>query len=124
MTLHGGEPHEADATVYYRCRRANVMLFCHRDLLPHATLPPHTDHNYAQWQDRDIALSAVAPETPLKTGSCEISVDTESVGMVLWSIRPNSQFDDMRQCLFCGKYGDDVPTVRRAQSMKVNALCL
>lgn len=90
----------------------NVVLFCLRDLLPHATLPPHTDHNYAQWQDRDIAVSAVGPETPLKDNTgCEISFDKDSVGMVLWSLVSNSQFDDRRQCLFCGKYGDDVPTV-------------
>ncbi|XP_077967604.1 histone-lysine N-methyltransferase 2A-like isoform X2 [Styela clava] len=81
------------------------------DLLPHATLPPHNDHNYAQWQDRDIDLVLGGPDTPMKNPLVNDSpTKSENIGTVIWAQSPQKQYEDMRQCLFCGKYGDDHPT--------------
>uniref|UniRef100_A0A3Q9Y3H5 [histone H3]-lysine(4) N-methyltransferase n=1 Tax=Polyandrocarpa misakiensis TaxID=7723 RepID=A0A3Q9Y3H5_POLMI len=79
------------------------------DLLPHATLPPHGDHNYAHWQERDIDISAVGPDTPMKN-YCNTPTKSDTIGTVVWSLSPKKDLDDMRQCLFCGRYGDDQPT--------------
>lgn len=92
----------------------HAYIFPSRDLLPNATLPPHIDHEYAQWQDRDISLTTAGPDTPLKNENSYVDDSPskiEEIGLVLWGSLSRRQFDDMRQCLFCGKYGDDSANV-------------
>jgi len=75
-------------------------------LLPNATMPPAPEHDYAQWQDKDIHLEPGTPSTsPTKTqGSA-----TPSRGDP--SLSPDKTTEDLRQCIFCSKYGDGLPTV-------------
>ncbi|XP_076803185.1 histone-lysine N-methyltransferase 2A-like isoform X2 [Clavelina lepadiformis] len=75
------------------------------DLLPNATLPPSSEHNYAQWQDKDILVEPGTPNpSPMKSLTCS----TPSTVSTLDS--PLKSAEDLRQCSFCGKYGDHKST--------------
>uniref|UniRef100_A0A6F9DG44 [histone H3]-lysine(4) N-methyltransferase n=1 Tax=Phallusia mammillata TaxID=59560 RepID=A0A6F9DG44_9ASCI len=72
------------------------------NLLPHATMPPIPEHDYAQWLDKDITLT---PGTPISTPNKYINSPLKSER---WS-SPSKDAEDLRQCIFCIKYGDDKP---------------
>uniref|UniRef100_A0A4W3HIR4 [histone H3]-lysine(4) N-methyltransferase n=1 Tax=Callorhinchus milii TaxID=7868 RepID=A0A4W3HIR4_CALMI len=55
-------------------------------MLPNAVLPPSSDHNYAQWQERDDGNRTEQPAPDLD---------------------PPPGLEDNRQCVLCLKYGDD-----------------
>lgn len=86
--------------------------FYNRDLLPNATLPPSLDHEYAQWQDRDIVTWDMCPDTPIKSPWGSMALENEFGGLAWSSCSPSKQDEDLRQCMFCSKYGDDLENVR------------
>ncbi|XP_007894340.2 histone-lysine N-methyltransferase 2A [Callorhinchus milii] len=95
-------------------------------MLPNAVLPPSSDHNYAQWQERDDgnrteqpALTkkiipaprpkalgdpdspAPPPPPPPRTAGSDTSREDSP------DLDPPPGLEDNRQCVLCLKYGDD-----------------
>ena len=65
-----------------------------RDVVLNALLPPHADHNYSQ------NLENTDSSNQLKSNKSEKEVE---------QLFPEPE--DLRQCIFCSQYGDDMAKV-------------
>ncbi|XP_067676995.1 histone-lysine N-methyltransferase 2A-like isoform X2 [Haliotis asinina] len=84
-------------------------------MLPDAVLPPSGDHTYAQWLEREDPPLSPQP-SPFKRIQCSpikkmvpmssIDGDSETSSVVAMS---DYGGDDLRQCLLCSSFGDDIP---------------
>ncbi|XP_046572748.1 LOW QUALITY PROTEIN: uncharacterized protein LOC124280812 [Haliotis rubra] len=84
-------------------------------MLPDAVLPPSGDHTYAQWLEREDPPLSPQP-SPFKRIQCSpikkmvpmssIDGDSETSSVVAMS---DYGGDDLRQCLLCSSFGDDLP---------------
>ncbi|XP_078490098.1 histone-lysine N-methyltransferase 2A [Ciona intestinalis] len=73
-------------------------------LLPNATMPPTPEHDYAQWQDKDIVTYPGTPDPSPMKSQCSTTPSKSDT----WA-SPLKNNEDLRQCIFCSKYGDDHP---------------
>uniref|UniRef100_F6PQ66 [histone H3]-lysine(4) N-methyltransferase n=1 Tax=Ciona intestinalis TaxID=7719 RepID=F6PQ66_CIOIN len=73
-------------------------------LLPNATMPPTPEHDYAQWQDKDIVTHPGTPDPSPMKSQCSTTPSKSDT----WA-SPLKNNEDLRQCIFCSKYGDDHP---------------
>uniref|UniRef100_UPI00398ED88F histone-lysine N-methyltransferase 2A isoform X4 n=1 Tax=Pristiophorus japonicus TaxID=55135 RepID=UPI00398ED88F len=96
-------------------------------MLPNAVLPPSSDHNYAQWQERDDSTRTEQPAltkkiipapqpkgpgdpdspVPLPPPPLAITAGSDRSREDSPDIDPPPDVEDNRQCVLCLKYGDD-----------------
>ncbi|XP_069750876.1 histone-lysine N-methyltransferase 2A isoform X4 [Narcine bancroftii] len=96
-------------------------------MLPNAVLPPSSDHNYAQWQERDDSTRTEQPAltkkiipapqpkgpgdpdspVPLPPPPLSLSAGSDRSREESPDIDPPPDVEDNRQCVLCLKYGDD-----------------
>ncbi|XP_059814282.1 histone-lysine N-methyltransferase 2A-like isoform X3 [Hypanus sabinus] len=96
-------------------------------MLPNAVLPPSSDHNYAQWQERDDSTHTEQPAltkkiipapqpkgpadpdltVPVPPPLLAITADSERNQEESSDIDAPPDVEDNRQCALCLKYGDD-----------------
>ncbi|XP_072140058.1 histone-lysine N-methyltransferase 2A isoform X3 [Mobula birostris] len=94
-------------------------------MLPNAVLPPSSDHNYAQWQERDDSTRTEQPALtkkiipapqPKGPGDPDLPVPLPPPPFAITADRsreespdidPPPDVEDNRQCVLCLKYGDD-----------------
>ncbi|XP_072140060.1 histone-lysine N-methyltransferase 2A isoform X4 [Mobula birostris] len=96
-------------------------------MLPNAVLPPSSDHNYAQWQERDDSTRTEQPAltkkiipapqpkgpgdpdlpVPLPPPPFAITAGSDRSREESPDIDPPPDVEDNRQCVLCLKYGDD-----------------
>ncbi|XP_078282892.1 histone-lysine N-methyltransferase 2A isoform X2 [Rhinoraja longicauda] len=96
-------------------------------MLPNAVLPPSSDHNYAQWQERDDSTRTEQPALtkkiipapqPKGPGDPDSPVPLPALPLAITAgsdrsreespdIDPPPDVEDNRQCVLCLKYGDD-----------------
>ncbi|GCB71718.1 hypothetical protein scyTo_0001678 [Scyliorhinus torazame] len=96
-------------------------------MLPNAVLPPSSDHNYAQWQEREESTRTEQPAltkkiipapqpkgpgdpdspVPLPPPPLAIAAGSDRSREDSPDIDPPPDVEDNRQCVLCLKYGDD-----------------
>ncbi|XP_078055184.1 histone-lysine N-methyltransferase 2A isoform X1 [Mustelus asterias] len=96
-------------------------------MLPNAVLPPSSDHNYAQWQEREESTRTEQPAltkkiipapqpkgpgdpdspVPLPPPPLAITAGSDRSREDSPDIDPPPDVEDNRQCVLCLKYGDD-----------------
>ncbi|XP_043532436.1 histone-lysine N-methyltransferase 2A isoform X3 [Chiloscyllium plagiosum] len=96
-------------------------------MLPNAVLPPSSDHNYAQWQEREESTRTEQPAltkkiipapqpkgpgdpdspVPLPPPPLAITAGSDRSREDSPELDPPPDVEDNRQCVLCLKYGDD-----------------
>ncbi|XP_006823602.1 uncharacterized protein LOC100377495 [Saccoglossus kowalevskii] len=75
-------------------------------MLPNATLPPHRDHEYAQWREKYMTPQTPQPSPLKKLPPTPKKIDEEGG---IDDIPMDINIEDPRRCCLCGHFGDDVP---------------
>ncbi|XP_033122773.1 uncharacterized protein LOC117121643 [Anneissia japonica] len=80
-------------------------------MLPNAVLPPHSDHEYAQWQVRTLPAPKTPQPSPLKKvhPSKRVAEESSELEDAFDFLPLNENIEDPRRCNFCGEYGDHEP---------------
>ncbi|XP_072048643.1 uncharacterized protein [Amphiura filiformis] len=83
-------------------------------MLPDAVLPPHRDHEYAQWKHRNQHIPSTLQPSPLKKFTPAIKKISDTNSEASDSNRtetppPDPSIEDLRRCALCGQYSDDDP---------------
>ncbi|XP_070548619.1 histone-lysine N-methyltransferase 2A-like isoform X1 [Ptychodera flava] len=77
-------------------------------MLPNAVLPPHPDHEYAQWREKYSTEPTTPQPSPLKkippTPNKFFASDDG-----VFDLPMDSVGEDTRRCCLCGHFGDDEP---------------